>query len=144
FEKKQIYLFAKLFTYFMEHPIVFIGYGLGDKNIKSILYNVKQMIDSKAEPMIENMWFIDWSKHPIPDDELPPKQKSIPVGNGESVRINYIKVHDYRKLYEALYQDSLAIDFLQRIEETVYNVVKSDSITNLEVDLASIATLTDR
>ncbi|WP_096155711.1 SIR2 family protein [Bacillus sp. FJAT-45066] len=26
FFNKQIYLIAKLFTYFMEHPIIFIGY----------------------------------------------------------------------------------------------------------------------
>jgi len=65
FFKKQIYLIAKLFTYFMEHPIIFIGYSLSDENIKSILYNVKQIIDADIEPMIDNMWFIDWSREPI-------------------------------------------------------------------------------
>ncbi|MFB5677635.1 SIR2 family protein [Paenibacillus terreus] len=46
---------AKLFAYFMEHPIIFIGYSLSDKNIKSILYNVKQSIDTKSEPMIDKV-----------------------------------------------------------------------------------------
>ncbi|WP_289142738.1 SIR2 family protein [uncultured Brevibacillus sp.] len=144
FFKKQIYLIAKLFTYFMEHPIIFIGYSLSDENIKSILYNVKQIIDSEAEPMIENMWFIDWSREPINPDATMQKEKSIPVGNGESVRVNYIKLHTYEKLYDALYQDSVDIEFLKQIEETVYNVVKSDTITNLEVDIASLKYLTDR
>lgn len=144
FFNKQIYLIAKLFTYFMEHPIIFIGYSLNDENIKSILYNVKQIIDSETEPMIPNMWFIDWSSEPINPDSIPPKEKSIPVGNGESVRLNYIQLHTYEKLYEALYQDSVDIEVLKQLEETVYNVVKSDTITNLEVDIASLRYITDR
>ncbi|MEC1261274.1 SIR2 family protein [Bacillus swezeyi] len=143
FFKTQIYLIAKLFTYFMEHPILFIGYSLSDENIKSILYNVKQIIDTETEPMIGNMWFIEWSSEPI-SNTIPPKEKSISVGNGESVRLNYIKLHSYEKLYEALYQDSVDIELLKQIEETVYNVVKSDSIKNLEVDIASLRYLTDR
>lgn len=144
FYKKQIYLIAKLFTYFMEHPIIFIGYSLSDENIKSILYNVKQIIDSETEPMIENMWFIDWSKEQINPDSTPPKEKSISVGNGESVRVNYLQIHSFEKLYEALYQDSVDIELLKQFEEAVYNVVKSDTITNLEVDIASLRYLTDR
>ncbi len=144
FHKKQIYLIAKLFTYFMEHPIVFIGYSLSDANIKTILYNVKQIIDADIEPMIENMWFIDWSRERINPDEAPPSEKPISVGNGESVRVNYIKLHTYEQFYKALYQDSVDIEFLKQIEETVYNVVKSDTITDLEVDIASLRYFTDR
>lgn len=143
FSERQIYLIAKLFTYFLEHPIVFIGYSLSDENIKSILYNVKQIIDSEAEAMIDNMWFIDWSREQINPNTTPPMEKSISVGHGESVRVNYIKLHAYEKLYEALYQDSVDVEFLKQIEETVYNVVKSDSITNLEVDIASLRYLTE-
>ncbi|WP_354006044.1 SIR2 family protein [Paenibacillus polymyxa] len=47
FFKKQIYLIAKLFAYFMEHLIIFIGYSLSDGNIKSILYSVKQILIQK-------------------------------------------------------------------------------------------------
>ncbi|AYB41583.1 hypothetical protein D5F52_16065 [Brevibacillus laterosporus] len=144
FFKKQIYLIAKLFTYFMEHPIIFIGYSLNDENIKSILYNVKQIIDADTEPAIPNMWFVDWSSKPINSDLTPPYEKSISVGNGESVRLNYIKLHTYEKLYETLHQDSVDISVLKELEETVYNVIKSDTITNLEVDIASLRYITDR
>lgn len=145
FEKKQIYLNAKLLTYFMEHPVFFIGYSLGDENIKSILYDIKQISDADTEPMVKNMWFIDWSKEPILNQRnVPPQVKSISVGNGESVRINYIKLHEYDELYKALYQDSIDLSALKLIEETVYNLVKSDTITDLEVDIASLHYLTDR
>ncbi|HDD6904891.1 TPA: SIR2 family protein, partial [Staphylococcus aureus] len=49
FNSKQIYLIAKLFTYFVEHPIIFIGYSLNDSNIKSILGNVKKYMELKVE-----------------------------------------------------------------------------------------------
>lgn len=144
FFKKQIYLIAKIFTYFMEHPIIFIGYSLNDENIKSILYNVKQIINPDAEPMIPNMWFIDWSSESLNPNLTPMREKSVAIGNGESVRLNYIILHTYDDLYRALYQDSIDMEILKNIEETVYNVVKSDSITNLEVDIASLRYLTDR
>ena len=128
----------------MEHPVFFIGYSLGDDNIKSILHDVKQVSDADTEPMVENMWFIDWSREPINQKNIPPQTKSISVGNGESVRINYIKLHRYDELYKALYQDSVDISTLKLIEETFYNVVKSDTIIDLEVDIASLHYLTDR
>ncbi|MFV8805593.1 SIR2 family protein [Aerococcus urinaeequi] len=143
FYDRQIYLVAKLFTYFMEHPIVFLGYSLNDKNIQSILSNVKKIIDAKKEAFIENIWIIDWSSNPIEPDAVPPRKKSISVGNGESVRINYIQLHNFSKLYKSLYQETIDINYLQQIEETIYNVIKSDSITNLEVDIASLHNLTN-
>jgi hypothetical protein len=144
FYTNQIYLIAKLFTYFMEHPIIFIGYSLNDENIKSILYNVKKILNPDAEPLIPNMWFIDWSRESINPDSILPREIPISVGNGESVRLNYIKLNTYEKLYDSLFQDSVDIEILKQIEETVYNVVKSDTITNLEVDIASLRYLTDR
>lgn len=142
FYERQIYLVAKLFTYFMEHPIIFLGYSLNDKNIQSILSNVKKIIDVKKEGFIENIWIIDWSSNPIESDTIPPKRKSLSVGNGESVRINYIQLHNFNKLYKSLYQETIDINYLQQIEETIYNVIKSDSITNLEVDIASLHNIT--
>lgn len=144
FYERQIYLIAKLFTYFVEHPIIFLGYSISDRNVQSILYNVKKIIDANKEPQLENIWIIDWNSSPIPSDTMPPKKKSISVGNGESVRVNYIQLHDYTELYNTLYQESIDINYLQQIEETIYNVIKSDSITNLEVDIASLHNLTDR
>lgn len=144
FERKQVYLHSKLLIYFMEHPVFFIGYGLNDENIKSILYDVKQITDQNIEPLIENMWFIDWSRDPINPEETPVQAESIPVGNGMSVKVNYIKLHSYDKLYKKLYQDSVDIELLKEFEETVYNVIKSDTITDLKVDIASLHYLTDR
>lgn len=55
FNSKQIYLIAKLFTYFVEHPIIFIGYSLNDSNIKSILGNVKKIHGIESGNKLENI-----------------------------------------------------------------------------------------
>lgn len=47
FFKKQIYLIVKLFTYFMEHPIIFIGYSLSGENIKSFYTMLNRLLIQK-------------------------------------------------------------------------------------------------
>lgn len=44
FDKKLKYLSAKLMTIFVEHPIIFIGYGLGDVNIRKILSEMAECL----------------------------------------------------------------------------------------------------
>ena len=40
FQEKSAYLAAKLMTIFMEYPIIFIGYSIGDSNIQSIIRSI--------------------------------------------------------------------------------------------------------
>lgn len=45
FEKKSAYLAAKLMTIFIEYPIIFIGYSIGDTNIRNILKSIVDCLD---------------------------------------------------------------------------------------------------
>lgn len=42
FSVRQEYMVAKLLTYFVEYPIIFLGYSVSDDNIKKILNSVKK------------------------------------------------------------------------------------------------------
>lgn len=137
FKKKQKYLSAKLLTYFIEHPIIFIGYSLSDENIIGILSDISDMI-SVEDNLVENIWLIDWSKELVGDDIKPPSEKVINLGDNKTIRINYILVNDYVELFKTLYQgSSVEVDELLKLQDTVYNIVKSKTITNLEVDAIS-------
>lgn len=137
FKKKQKYLSAKLLTYFIEHPIIFIGYSLSDENIIGILNDIADMI-SVEDNLVENIWLIDWNSEPMGEGEKPPSEKVINLGESKTIRINYIAVNDYVELFKTLYQgSSVEIDELLSLQDTVYNIVKSKTITNLEVDAIS-------
>lgn len=136
FTETQLYLTAKLLTYFIEHPVVFIGYSLSDDNVKIILQNIKKIMN-ETDLLMENMWFIDY----VVDSERNTyfeDRKRYPISDTESVGMNYISVSSFKELYAALYQDSININSLKSIENTMYNLVKSSSITNLEVDVANV------
>lgn len=47
FEKKSAYLAAKLMTIFVEYPIIFIGYSIGDTNIQSIIKSIVNCLDAE-------------------------------------------------------------------------------------------------
>ena len=137
FKKKQKYLSAKLLTYFIEHPIIFIGYSISDENIIGILRDIADMI-CVDDNLVENIWLVDWSKDIIGEDERPPSDKVINLGDNKTIRINYIRVNDYIELFKALHQGtSVDISELCELQDTIYNIVKSKTITNLEVDVVS-------
>src|SRR5690606_6641190 len=63
FSTKRAYLAAKLLTIFVEHPIVFIGYSLQDKNIQGILSSMVVALGDRAvERLHENLIFIQRAK----------------------------------------------------------------------------------
>ncbi len=137
FKKKQKYLSAKLLTYFIEHPIIFIGYSLSDENIIGILNDISDMI-CVDDNLVENIWLIDWKSDAIAEDDKPSTERVINLGENKTIRINYILVNNYVQLFNTLYQGtSIGIDELLNLQDTIYNIVKSKTITNLEVDAVS-------
>jgi hypothetical protein len=144
FNNKQKYLTAKLLTYFMEQPVVFMGYSLSDENIKSILAEISEIVSGERDEVVNNIWVVEWSKELIPSDYKPATDKTVDLGNGKSIRVNYLLVNKYERLYESLYQPSTTpMDALREFEKNVYNIIKSKTISDLEVDMISIENLTD-
>jgi hypothetical protein len=54
FERKYAYLAAKLITYLIEHPIVFIGYSLRDENIKKIIESLASCLGTSVHDCLRN------------------------------------------------------------------------------------------
>jgi hypothetical protein len=144
FNNKQKYLTAKLLTYFMEQPVVFLGYSLSDENIRSILAEISEIVAGDRDEVVNNIWVVEWSKDLISSDYKPATDRTVDLGNGKSIRVNYLLVNSYERLYESLYQPSTTpMDALREFEKNVYNIIKSKTISDLEVDMISIENLTD-
>ena len=58
FNQKNAYLASKLITIFVEHPVIFIGYSLNDKNIRSILYSIALCRVKKLERCKKYLIFV--------------------------------------------------------------------------------------
>lgn len=144
FNEKQKYLTAKLLTYFMEHPVVFLGYSLSDPNIKAIFSEISEMVSGDGEEVINNIWFVEWKKEDIPNDFKPASDKTVDLGNGKSIRVNYLHINSYDRVFESLYQNTTTpMDALRDLQNNVYNIIKSKSISDLEVDMVNIHNFTD-
>lgn len=144
FHEKQKYLIAKLLTYFMEHPVIFLGYSVSDSNIKSILADISEIVSGDNDEVVNNIWFIEWKNEEIEPEYRPPMDKSIDLGEGKSIRVNYMLVNSFEQIYKSLYQDSaIGIDALRELQNNIYNIVKSKTITDLEVDMVNIQNITD-
>ena len=139
FSTKQKYLTAKLLTYFMEHPIFFTGYSINDQNIKNILSDISEIVSENSNQIVDNIWFIEWQDDSIANNFAPPIDKTIDLGEGKSIRINYILLNSFEKVYAALYQPSLVeLSELRDLQDNVHNIVKSKTDSTLEVDMVSI------
>ncbi|MDZ4427883.1 SIR2 family protein, partial [Bacillus cereus] len=84
FHEKQKYLTAKLLTYFMEHPVIFLGYSVTDSNIRNILADISEIVSGDTDEVVNNIWFIEWKKEEIDPEFRPPTDKTIDLGSGKS------------------------------------------------------------
>ncbi|MGG2064175.1 SIR2 family protein [Bacillus sp. S14(2024)] len=144
FMKKKKYLSAQLLTYFIEHPLVIMGYSVQDENIKDILSDIAEMLDD-ANHLLPNIWLVDW-KERLDKEQVMAKEKLIDLGNNRSLRVNVIEVEDYVELYKTLGKsvvvDKVNMKLLRNLSRSVYNIVRSKS-SQLQVNIATLNAFSD-
>lgn len=122
------YLNALLFTYFVEHPIFFLGYSVNDPNIKAILTDINEMLSPNGE-LVSNIFFVTWdanaeSKQNLQSDEM------IPLGEGKFIRVRKIVASDYTWIYKALAHNAaignVNVKLLRALLSRVKKLVRSD------------------
>ncbi|KQB15301.1 SIR2 family NAD-dependent protein deacylase [Rhodobacter capsulatus] len=100
-EKKK-YVSAKLLTYFAEHPVFIMGYGLGDPNVKSILRDIGELVAGE-DGLIPNVYQIVWRPDRI--ERHPPDQAIFAV-DGKEYRIRAIHTNEFDWIFRALKSQS--------------------------------------
>lgn len=127
FEETNLYLTSKLLSFFIEYPIVFIGYSFNDKNIHKILENILLSIGKKNINKLHNrLIFIEWEK-----DVKPVVIETIKTFNDINLPITHIKTDDFSPVFKALSKltKHLPVHIIRQLRDRLYNIVKTDQPT---------------
>lgn len=128
FNSRSKYLIAKLLTFFLEHPIIFIGYGVNDENIKNILADIDLVLGGQGE-LMPNMFFVKWERD-FDINKSYPREHSVLLSNGKTFRVNNLSVSNYEWVFNA-FRNLHAIDnfnpkVLRSLLARQYKLVRED------------------
>lgn len=121
FDLKYELIRAQLLSLFIHHPIIFIGYGVGDNNIKKILKTIFTYVEPNSDLANEirnNFLLIEYEKDA--DNEVI-SEHDIDMDGFSTVRINKIKTDNFSIIYQALANIHLPISAMD--VRKVQNVV---------------------
>jgi len=102
FSEDHKYLSAKLLTYFIEHPLIFIGYRADDPNIKAILCDVDRMVRAEFQ-LVPNIYILERDDS-ITAASYPARDKVIAVAPDVNIRIKNISASSFEWVYKAFGQ----------------------------------------
>ncbi|SEO22303.1 SIR2-like domain-containing protein [Nitrosospira multiformis] len=132
FATDKKYLSAKLFTFFVEHPLIFIGYSANDPNIKSILQEIDRMLPVESG-LIDNIYILEWNSELDPN-VYPSREKVIDIGNGNSIRIKSVTADSFEWVFKAFKSEAplekVNIKLLRSITHRVFSLVRKDAAKN--------------
>ena len=124
FEKRNAYLAAKLMTIFVEHPVIFLGYSLSDRNVHSILRSIAGCLTSdNIGQLRDRLIFVEWADGVEPS--IGPHTFMI---DDFLLPVVQIKVPDFGAVFTALTElhRSFPAKLLRRLKEQVYELVLTD------------------
>lgn len=128
FENKLKYLSAKLLTLFVEHPIVFIGYGVGDLNIRGILKEISECLNTDQLEMLKrNLIFIN----PAFGTSEGISSKEIDFGD-KRITMTEITLEDYSTFYQELggIKSSMSIKVMRKMQDMFCRFIATTEATN--------------
>lgn len=99
FNKRNHYLASKLTTIFIEHPIVFIGYSIRDKNIRDILNAIIYGIGvENLKKFGKKIFFLEYN---FENDEFIYTTMPIALSHG-TIEMTYIKTNNFVGIFDVL------------------------------------------
>ena len=129
FQDKLKYLSAKMLTIFAEHPVIFLGYGIGDLNVRAVLKGiVGGLTMGQLERLKNNLIFISPVLNEDETEEVRIKELEI---DGKSVRMTEILLRDYSVLYDGFssIQSTLPIGIIRKMQNMLCNFVMTTKAT---------------
>lgn len=122
FNKKYELIRAQLLSMFIHNPIVFIGYNIGDNNIKAILKTIFTYVESNSEDadrIRKNFLLVEYDNG---SDNHEIQEHDIDLEGHSTIRINKIKTDDYFEIYNSIAKLDLPVSAMD--VRKVQNVVR--------------------
>ena len=129
FNEKNAYLAAKLLTVFLEHPTIFLGYSISDKNVRSILSSVIRCLNqSQVNELSERLFFVQYVEG-LKSEPLIDKYE-FEIG-GAILPLTRIRVNGYSEIIEVLNRltQKFPAALLRKIKEHIYELVNTNDPT---------------
>lgn len=137
FRKKNAYIAAKLLTIFVEHPIIFIGYNIGDNNIINILESIVDCLDENDVDQLKNrLFFVQRSKR---EGHLKVIDYVHQFGK-VSIPMKKIEINDFSILYKTILKTKAKYNprLLKMLKKDIYNLVITNEATGTLIATANI------
>jgi hypothetical protein len=122
FRDRNPYLAAKLLAVFVEHPVVFLGYSLGDSNVQQILVSVARCLTTENLSRLQDrLIFVTWN----PDVSEATFQRSVMSVEGYTIPVVSVTVPDYLGVFQILgnLHRKFPARMLRQLKQHVYELV---------------------
>ncbi|MBS5881820.1 MAG: SIR2 family protein [Lachnoanaerobaculum sp.] len=122
FSQKYELIRAQLLSLFIHNPIIFIGYSIGDDNIKEILKTIFTYVDadSEAAEKVRSQFLL--VEYDPGSSNVDVTEHDIDIEGLSTIRINRIKTDNYSAIYKSLAELQLPVSAMDI--RKVQNVVK--------------------
>ena len=130
FNKKNAYLAAKLLTIFIEHPVIFLGYSVSDKNIEEILKSIVGCLSGKNLDILKDRLIFIKYKKGLEKPEVSTYSKSF-IGTG-SISMTRIEAKSFLPVYQTILEikSKYKTSILRKLKEEIYELVISNDPAN--------------
>lgn len=121
FEDKNPYLAAKLLAFFIEHPVIFMGYSMADENIQTILKSITNCLNQEEiNKLRDRLIFVEW----LPDSTGEMINGTLNQ-NGKIFPIKNIRTDSFLPVFMALnsFKRKFPAPLLRRLKEHLYEII---------------------
>lgn len=143
FEIKYELIRAQLLSLFIHHPIIFIGYSIGDSNIQKILSTIFSYVDPKsdlAKKIKRNFLLVSYKEGCF---NLDVTEQLFYLGEKEvPIEINIVETDNYLDIYKAMkrIKTKCSVMDIRKVESVVKNIKDGGEIkVQIETNLDNIA-----